>query len=156
MDACETGYMNVTNKKDKRNSTKRKKTGSKNVALRAGKTSAATGNRPVLRREDYKTGKETLYIAPKAFITSRLRPIGNSRGLILNSKLIDAAGLNADADIMIEARDGVITIIQMKSPVANTDLSAWDKQFKAAIKKGAKPEGDLFESMANDFDLKEW
>ena len=147
--------MNVTNKKDKSKSTGSKKTASKNVALRAGKTSAATGNRPV-RREDYKTGKETLYIAPKAFITSRLRPIGNSRGLILNSKLIDAAGLNADADIMIEARDGVITIIQMKSPVANTDLSAWDKQFKAAIKKGAKPEGDLFESMANDFDLKEW
>ncbi len=148
--------MKITSKRGIRNNPVSKKTVSKNAAIRAGRTSVATGTKPVVRREDYKTGKETLYIAPKAFITSRLRPIGNSRGLILNSKLIEAAGLNAEADIMIEARDGVITIIQMKPSMVNDDLSAWDKQFKSAIKKGAKPEGDLFEGMANDFDLKEW
>ena len=55
-------------------------------------------------------------MVPKAFITSRLRAIGNSRGVILNSQLIEAAGLNAEADIVIQANEGVITIIQMKAP----------------------------------------
>jgi antitoxin MazE len=93
---------------------------------------------------------------PVAFYTSRIRAIGNSKGVILNNRLIETAGLNVEADIMIQANDGVITIIQMKAPGVNTDLSTWDKQFKAAIRKGARPEGDLFEGMANDFDSKEW
>ncbi len=94
-----------------------------------------------------------------AFYTSRIRAIGNSKGVILNNQLIETAGLNVEADVMIQANDGVITIIQMKAPEVNevnTDLSTWDKQFKAAIKRGARPEGDLFEGMANDFDSKEW
>ena len=149
--------MKVTDKRSIKKSTASTKTASRIVAMRAGRTSGTIDTKTVTRGEKHKkTGRKTLNTAPKAFITSRLRPIGNSRGLILNSKLIEAAGLNADADIMIEARDGIITIIQIKSPPANTDLSVWDKQFKAAIKKGMKPEGDLFEALANDFDLKEW
>jgi len=57
---------------------------------------------------------------------------------------------------VIQAADGVIYILQVKAPDVNTDLSTWDKQFKAAIKRGAKPENDLFEGMTNNFDLKEW
>ena len=96
------------------------------------------------------------FVRPKASARSRIRPIGNSKGVILSNQLIEAAGLNADADIVIEAADGVIYILQVKASDVNRDLSTWDKQFRAAIKKGAKPEGDLFEGMANDFDLKEW
>lgn len=88
--------------------------------------------------------------------TSRLRAIGNSKGVILNNQLIEKAGLNADMDVVIRAEEGVITIIQVKEPPVNNDLSTWDKQFKAAIKKGAKPEKDLFGGMTNDFEVNEW
>jgi antitoxin component of MazEF toxin-antitoxin module len=148
--------MSATNKRGKLTRGASKKAASKNVVMRGGRTSTGAGNTNVGRRADYMNGGKTEYMAPKAFITSRLRAIGNSRGVILNSQLIEAAGLNAEADIVIEANKGVITIKQMKAAGINTDLSTWDKQFKAAIKKGAKPEGDLFEGMANHFDSKEW
>ena len=96
------------------------------------------------------------FVRPKVSARSRIRPIGNSKGVILSNQLIKAAGLNAEADIVIQASDGVIYILQVKAPAVNTDLSTWDKQFKAAIKRGAKPENDLFEGMKNNFDLKEW
>lgn len=147
--------MSATNKKSKLTKGVSKEAAAKNVAKPAGRTSTAVDNARIGRRADMNRG-EIKYVTPKAFITSRLRAIGNSRGVILNSQLIEAAGLNAEADIVIHANEGVITIKQMKAAGINTDLSTWDKQFKAAIKKGAKPESDLFEGMANDFDSKEW
>ena len=93
---------------------------------------------------------------PLAFYTSRIRAIGNSKGVILNSQLIETAGLNSKADIVIQAREGIISIIQVKETGVNSDLSTWDKQFRAAIKKGAKPERDMFGGLENEFDKKEW
>lgn len=87
--------------------------------------------------------------------TSRIRSVGNSKGVILNSTLIKLAGLDTDADIMMEAREGIITIAQAK-PKVNRDLRTWDAQFKRAIETGEKPEGDLFEGLANEFDKTEW
>ena len=69
--------------------------------------------------------------------------------------MIESAGLSPEMDILIVAAEGAITITQKDAGV-NTDISTWDKQFKNAIKKGAKPEGDLFEGLKNDFDEKEW
>jgi antitoxin component of MazEF toxin-antitoxin module len=106
-----------------------------------------------LKKTEKASGKKAETVA---FYTSRIRAIGNSKGVILNNQLIETAGLNAEADIIIKANDGVITIIQLKTPGVNTDLSTWDKHFKAAIKRGSKPEGDIFKGMGNDFDLKEW
>ena len=88
--------------------------------------------------------------------TTRIRRVGNQNGVILNNQLIEKAGINTDADIVIQAADGVIIIAQVKDKSVNTDLSTWDKQFKTAIKNGAKPEEDLFEGMSNNFDLNEW
>ena len=147
--------MNVTNKSGKTKGAT-KKAPFKNASTRAGKTYAAVGKMRIGRKTDDVNGGEAKYLMPTASVTSRLRAIGNSRGVILNSQLIETAGLNDEADIVIQANDGVITIIQLKGSKVNTDLSTWDKQFKAAIKKGAKPDGDLFEGMANDFDSKEW
>jgi hypothetical protein len=59
-------------------------------------------------------------------------------------------------DIIIEAANGAIIIVQVKEQEVNTDLSTWDKQFQVAIKNGQKPEEDLFEAMENDFDSKDW
>src|SRR5688500_1788937 len=47
---------------------------------------------------------------PLATYTSRIRAIGNSKGVILNNNLIESAGLNPDLDIVIQAGDGVIII----------------------------------------------
>jgi len=93
---------------------------------------------------------------PAAAYTSKIRAIGNSRGVILNSQLMETAGLIPDEDIVISAWDGLITIRRAEKPAVNTDLSTWDKQFKAALKTGAKPEGDLFHGIENEFDEKEW
>ena len=88
--------------------------------------------------------------------TSRIRAIGNSKGVILNNQIMEAAGLISEAEVTIQAYNGMITIVKAKKPNVNTDLSTWDKQFKAAKKKGALPENDLFEGMKNDFDETEW
>jgi antitoxin component of MazEF toxin-antitoxin module len=80
---------------------------------------------------------------PAAVFTSKIRAIGNSRGVILNSQLLDAAGLFPDEDIVIRASDGLITIQRVEKSAVNSNLSTWDKQFKAAIKAVAKPETDL-------------
>ncbi len=101
-------------------------------------------------------GQTSVAREPVASYTSRIRAIGNSKGVILNSQIIETAGFSQDADIVIQAGDGVIVIVQVKETGVNTDLSTWDKQFKAAIKRGVKPEGNLFEGIANEFDLKEW
>ena len=93
---------------------------------------------------------------PVESYTSRIRAIGNSKGVILNNRVMEAARLSAETDIVIHAAEGIITIMQVKGTGINTDLSTWDKQFKAAIKEGAIPEGDLFEGMENEFDEKEW
>jgi antitoxin component of MazEF toxin-antitoxin module len=93
---------------------------------------------------------------PGVAYTSKIRAIGNSKGVILNNQLIQTAGLTPDQDIVIHASDGVITIMQIKETAINTDLSSWDAQFKDAIKGGAKPEGDIFAGIENEFDSKEW
>ena len=114
--------------------------------VRKGKSRKKAAPRAAIRR----------LVKTRPFIRSRIRPIGNSKGVILSNQLIEAAGLNANDDIVIQAADGVIYIIQYKSPEVNSDLSTWDKQFKIANKAGNKPEGDLFEGMANEFDKNEW
>jgi antitoxin component of MazEF toxin-antitoxin module len=93
---------------------------------------------------------------PEVSYATRIRAIGNSKGVILNNLLIETAGLNTEMDIVIRASKGVIKITEVKKDEVNTDLSTWDKQFKTAIKKGSAPEKDLFEGLQNDFDSKDW
>ena len=69
---------------------------------------------------------------------------------------MDFAGLAADEDIVIRATDGQITIKKAEKYTVNTDLSAWEKQLKAAINAGNIPEGDMFEGLENEFDKTEW
>ena len=93
---------------------------------------------------------------PAVEYTTKIRSIGNSKGVILNNQLMDFAGLDADRDIVLRALNGSITIKQVEKPVINTDLSTWEKQLKAAIKAGDIPEGDIWEGMENEFDKTEW
>ena len=87
---------------------------------------------------------------------ARIRAIGNSKGLILNKDLMDKAGISANAELIIEASEGVITITQYVDHSVNTNLASWDRAFSSARKKGFKPETDLFDNLGNDFDNREW
>jgi hypothetical protein len=88
-------------------------------------------------------------------IRTSFRSVGNSRGLIISSKLIEASGISGN-DLIIEAANGIIAIRAVNTTDVNSDLSTWDKQFKSAINKGDKAEGDLFDGMKNEFDEEEW
>lgn len=106
---------------------------------------------------DYTEREMTSYLEePVASYTSRIRAIGNSKGVILNNQLMETAGLKQDSAITIQAADGIIIIKQVKETGVNKNLSTWDKAFKAAIKRGAKPKKDLFEGIKNEFDTNEW
>jgi antitoxin component of MazEF toxin-antitoxin module len=90
-------------------------------------------------------------------ISSRIRPIGNSKGVILPNRVIEEAGISPDADLIIQVSDGVILITEVKSPGnVKTDLSSWEEHFKNAIKMGNQPEPDVWEGMQNHFDKEEW
>jgi len=90
-------------------------------------------------------------------IASKIRSIGNSKGVILPTRIIEEAGISPDADLIIQVSAGVIMIAEAKPPASvNTDLSSWDKQFKNAIKMGNKPETDVWDAIQNGFDEEEW
>jgi antitoxin MazE len=89
-------------------------------------------------------------------VTSKIRSVGNSKGVILSNQLLNKAGLSADADIIVTALEGQIIIKEMKSADVNTDLTTWENQFKQAIKNGAVPENDLFNGVTNSFDENDW
>jgi antitoxin component of MazEF toxin-antitoxin module len=90
-------------------------------------------------------------------VSSRIRAIGNSKGVILSNRVIREAGISPDADLIIQVIDGVILIAEAKSAGrVNTDLPSWDEHYKNAIKNGNKPEPDEWEGMQNRFDEEEW
>jgi antitoxin component of MazEF toxin-antitoxin module len=136
-----------------------KKSPQKAAVVKNAKSTAITGNQ-TNGKTKRKFGKNQPFLPQfaeaVASYTTRIRPIGNSRGLILNNHIMEAAGIKEEAEVVINATHGVIYITEIKSTSVNTDLSTWDSQFKSAIKKGALPERDMFEHVQNQFDQKEW
>lgn len=88
-------------------------------------------------------------------VRTSFRSVGNSKGIIISSKLIEASGISGN-DLIVEAANGIIAIRAVNPTDVNSDLSTWDKQFKLAIKNSGKMEGDFFDGMKNDFDEEEW
>lgn len=88
-------------------------------------------------------------------VRTSFRSVGNSKGIIISSKLIEASGISGN-DLIIEAANGIIAIRAVNSSDVNSDLSTWDKQFKTALKSDDKVEGDLFDELKNEFDEEEW
>ena len=88
---------------------------------------------------------------------SRIRKIGNSKGILLSNTMLTELGLEANAEVMVTAENGCIIIrpVENKRKI-NTDLTTWEAQFKAAIANGDKPETDMFDGMENKFDKEEW
>lgn len=90
-------------------------------------------------------------------VSTRIRKIGNSKGIILNNRIISALDVEDGEEVIVTAEKGriIITAANNKRKI-NTDLSTWEAQFKAAIKGGETPETDIFEGMENEFDKEEW
>jgi len=88
-------------------------------------------------------------------LRSSFRSVGNSKGVIIASKLIEASGIVGN-DLVIEALEGAIVIRQLNPMEVNTNLSSWDKQFREAITKGVQADTDFFGGIKNEFDEKEW
>lgn len=131
------------------------KAGGKNYLSGKSKPRIASGKKASVRGSSSRSVLEehdALYT-----ISSRLRPIGNSKGVIIPNRVIEEAGISPEAELVIQASDGVILISEAKSlPGVNTDLSTWEEQFRKAIKEGKEPENDLWGNIQNRFDKEEW
>ncbi|MDE3143275.1 MAG: hypothetical protein KGL19_03915 [Bacteroidota bacterium] len=98
---------------------------------------------------------------PHIIMRTTLRKVGNSRGVLLTKEIIDKLNIVDGQEIEVYLNDESPIVLKptqlrkKKRPYLNLDLSAWEAQFKSAIKKGEKPEKDVFEGMGNKFD-KSW
>ena len=89
-------------------------------------------------------------------VSSKLRDIGNSKGVILNNRILEDAGITSEADLIIHASDGMIIIQARYTGSVNTNLATWDAEFKKSFKKDKLPEGDMWKGLENKFDQEEW
>lgn len=104
-----------------------------------------------------KSGKTAGSIGKKKLIYTRIRKIGNSKGILLSNSIIKELGIEDDTEVTVTTDKGSIVIKPSESKTKiNSDLSTWEAQFKKAIKNGDEPEGDMFEGIENKFDTEEW
>lgn len=90
-------------------------------------------------------------------VFARIRNIGNSKGILLSKTIIKKLGFEDNAEVMVTVEKGRIIIAPWENKrKINIDLSSWEAQFRDAIKKGDKPQTDMFEGMENKFDKEEW
>lgn len=85
-----------------------------------------------------------------AFMKTRLKKIGNSRGITLSKSLLEQYNFEDEVEIVAQA-DGLLI-----RPAKAKSREQWDEQFRAAKKSGLKPEKALLESFPNSFDKSEW
>lgn len=81
---------------------------------------------------------------------TKLRKIGNSKGITLSKSLLDQYQFEEEVEIVIQ-ENGLLIM-----PVKAKPREEWEKQFKAAANKAQKPEKSLLEGFANQFDKEEW
>jgi antitoxin component of MazEF toxin-antitoxin module len=128
------------------------------MAVRPKKAVRREKKRAVKRRVHYRREKPLRVAESEGSYRAytRIRAIGNSKGVILSNQVIEAARINPEIDVLVMAKEGMIMIVEAKSSTVNTNLSSWDDQFKNAIKGLKKPEKDMFRGMENEFDQSEW
>jgi len=81
---------------------------------------------------------------------TRLRKIGNSKGITLSKSLLEQYQFEEEVEIVIQ-ENGLLLM-----PVKAKPREEWEKQFKAAIKNDQKPDKAMLESFTNQFDKEEW
>ena len=81
---------------------------------------------------------------------TKLKKIGNSKGITLSKSLLEQYQFEEEVEIVTMA-DGLLIM-----PVKAKPREEWEKQFKAAIKAGHKPDASMLEGFPNQFDKEDW
>ncbi len=81
---------------------------------------------------------------------TKIIKIGNSKGIMLSKQLINQYELESEVEV-IPKKDGIFI-----RPIKSQPRANWEDQFKKAFEKGQRPEGELLEGFANEFDKTEW
>ena len=81
---------------------------------------------------------------------TRLRKIGNSKGITLSKTLLEQYQFEDEVEIVAQ-ENGLLIM-----PAKARPREKWDEQFKAAKKAGHKPDNAMLERFPNSFDKKEW
>ena len=81
---------------------------------------------------------------------TRLKKIGNSKGITLSKHLLEQYQFEDEVEIL-PLENGILIM-----PVKVKPREQWDEQFKKAKKEGHVPDKALLEGFSNSFDKKEW
>lgn len=81
---------------------------------------------------------------------TKLRKIGNSKGITLPKTLLEQYQFEEEVEIVTQENGLLI------SPVKVQPREKWEKQFKSAIKAGHKPDKAMLEGFSNQFDKEDW
>lgn len=81
---------------------------------------------------------------------TRLKKIGNSKGITLSKTLLEQYHFEDEVEIIAQENGLLIR------PSRASSREQWDEQFKAAKKAGHKPDNTMLAAFSNSFDKKEW
>jgi len=81
---------------------------------------------------------------------TRLKKIGNSKGITLSKTLLEQYQFEDEVEIVAQ-ENGLLIM-----PVKVRPREQWDEQFEKAKKEGFVPDKALLEGFKNSFDKKEW
>lgn len=81
---------------------------------------------------------------------TRLKKIGNSKGITLSKSLLEQYQFEDEVEIIAQP-DGLLI-----TPARARHREKWDEQFKAAKKAGHQGGNNLLGSFSNTFDKEEW
>lgn len=81
-------------------------------------------------------------------MTTKLRKIGNSSGIILSKRILDELDIEAKDKLELVVEDGKILIQKMTEPREN-----WKEQFLSA---GSLEDHENAMTFSNQFDEEEW
>jgi len=81
---------------------------------------------------------------------TKLRKIGNSKGITLSKSLLEQYHFEEEVEIVTQ-ENGLLIM-----PVKAKPREEWEKQFRMAIKNGQKPDKVMLEGFSNQFDKEEW
>lgn len=81
---------------------------------------------------------------------TKLKKIGNSKGITLSKTLLEQYQFEEEVEIITQ-ENGLLIM-----PVKAKPREEWEKEFKMAIKAGHKPETAMLEGFPNQFDKEDW
>jgi antitoxin MazE len=85
-----------------------------------------------------------------AYMKTRLKKIGNSKGITLSKSLLEQYNIEDEVEIVAQA-DGLLI-----KPAKAKSREQWDELFKSAKKSGYMPDKAMLENYSNSFDKTEW